>query len=71
MFLEKYVPRTLRDRIKDEFMSLEQGGMFVASYEAKYHAFSIYATQLMTTEEERICLFSKGLILSYRYYLFI
>ncbi|XP_049374096.1 uncharacterized protein LOC125839168 [Solanum verrucosum] len=26
LFLEKYMPRTLRDRKKDEFMSLEQGG---------------------------------------------
>lgn len=31
LFLEKYVPRTLRDRKKDEFMALEQGGMTVAS----------------------------------------
>lgn len=25
--VEKYVPRTLRDLKKDEFMALEQGGM--------------------------------------------
>lgn len=31
MFLEKYVPQTLRDRKKDEFMALEKGGMFVAA----------------------------------------
>ncbi|KAH0743076.1 hypothetical protein KY290_031069 [Solanum tuberosum] len=51
---EKYVPRTLRDHKKDEFMALEQGGMSVAAYEAKFHALSRYATQLVTTEEERI-----------------
>jgi len=61
LFLEKYVPRTLRDRKKDEFMALEQGGMSVAAYEAKFHALSRYDTQLMTTEEEKICLFVKGL----------
>ncbi|KAH0709266.1 hypothetical protein KY284_010693 [Solanum tuberosum] len=61
LFLEKYVPRTLRDCKKDESMALEQGGMTVASYEAKFHALSRYATQLVTTKEERIRLFVKGL----------
>ena len=42
-------------------MALEQGGMFVAAYEAKFNALSTYATQLVTTEEERILLFLKGL----------
>ncbi|WMV13843.1 hypothetical protein MTR67_007228 [Solanum verrucosum] len=35
--------------------------MSVAAYEAKFHALSRYATQLVTTEEERIHLFVKGL----------
>ncbi|KAH0728169.1 hypothetical protein KY284_004034 [Solanum tuberosum] len=61
LFLEKYVSRTLRDRKKDEFMALEQGGMSVAIYEAKFHVLSRYVTQLVTTEEERIHLFIKGL----------
>ncbi|KAH0665419.1 hypothetical protein KY285_026625 [Solanum tuberosum] len=61
LLLEKYVPQTLRDRKKDDFMALEQGGMSVAAYEAKFHALSRYATQLVTTEEERIRLFIKGL----------
>ncbi|WMV49814.1 hypothetical protein MTR67_043199 [Solanum verrucosum] len=58
---EKYVPQTLRDFKKDEFMALEQGGMSVAAYEAKFHALCRYATQLVTTEEERIRLFIKRL----------
>ncbi|WMV32245.1 hypothetical protein MTR67_025630 [Solanum verrucosum] len=61
LFLEKYVPRTLRDRKKDDFMALEKGGISAAAYEAKFHVLSRYATQLVTTEEERICLFVKGL----------
>ena len=36
----KYVPWTLRDCKKDEFMALEQGGMSVAAYEAKFHVLS-------------------------------
>ncbi|KAH0657946.1 hypothetical protein KY289_026694 [Solanum tuberosum] len=61
IFLEKYVPRTLKDRKKDEFSALEQGGMSVVAYEAKFHALSRYATQLVTIEEEMIHLFIKGL----------
>ncbi|WMV37146.1 hypothetical protein MTR67_030531 [Solanum verrucosum] len=61
LLLEKYVPRTLRDRKKDEFMALEQGGMFVAAYEVMFHALFRYAMKLVTTEEERIRLFVKGM----------
>ena len=32
------------DRKKDEFMALEQGGITVAAYEAKFHALSRYTT---------------------------
>lgn len=42
-------------------MALEQGGMYSASYEAKFHDLSRYATQLVTREEERINLFIRGL----------
>ncbi|WMV59253.1 hypothetical protein MTR67_052638 [Solanum verrucosum] len=61
LFLEKYVPQTLRDCKKDEFMDLEQGGITVAAYEAKFRALSRYATQLVTTKEEMIRLFVRGL----------
>ena len=46
LFMEKYIPRTLRDRRRDEFLSLEQGRMSVTAYEAKFRALSRYATQL-------------------------
>ena len=45
MVLENYVLKTLRDPKKDDFMSLEQGGMFVAT-EDKFHVLSRYAMQL-------------------------
>lgn len=61
LFLEKRVPQTLRDQKKDEFMAFEKGDMFVAAYEAKFHALSRIYMQLVTTEEENICLFFKGL----------
>lgn len=57
MFIEIYVSRTLRDRMKDDFLLLEQGVMSVAAYEIKFHALSRHAMQLVTSEEERICSF--------------
>ena len=42
VFLEKYVPRTLRDRKKDDFIALEQGCIVMAACEAKSHAFFIF-----------------------------
>ena len=44
LFMEKYIPRNLRDRRRDEFLILEQGRMSVAAYEAKFRALSRYAT---------------------------
>lgn len=53
--------RTLRDCNKDEFMVLYQGGMYVPTYEAMFHALSRYATQLVATNEERLWLFIRNL----------
>ena len=61
LFMEKYIPRTLRDRKRDEFLSLEQGRMSVPAYEAKFRALSRYATQLCFSPQERIRRFMKGL----------
>ena len=61
LFMEKYIPRTLRDRRRDEFLSLEQGRMGVASYEAKFCALSRYATHLFFSPQERIYRSVKGL----------
>ena len=61
VFMEKYIPRTLRDKKRVEFLSLEQGRMSVTSYEAKFRALSTYATQLCFSTQERICRFVKGL----------
>ena len=61
LFMEKYIPRTLRDRRRDEFFSLEQGRMSVTTYEAKICALSRYATQHCFSPQERIRRFVKGL----------
>ena len=61
LFMEKYIPRTSRDKRRDEFLSLEQGRMSVTAYEAKFRALSSYATQLCFSPQERIRCFVKGL----------
>ncbi|TMW96877.1 hypothetical protein EJD97_006628 [Solanum chilense] len=61
LFMEKYIPRTLRDKRRDEFLSLEEGRMSVTAYEAKFRALSRYATQLCFSPQERIRRFVKGL----------
>ena len=61
LFMEKYIPRTLRDRKRDEFLCLEQGRMSVTTYEAKFRTLSRYATQLCFSPQERIHNFVKGL----------
>ena len=59
--MEKYIPWTLRDRKRDEFLILEQDRMSVTAYEAKFRALSKYATQLCFIPQERIRRFVKGL----------
>ena len=59
--MEKYIPRTLRDTRRDEFLSLEQGRMFFTAYEAKILALCRHATQLCFSPQERIRHFVKGL----------
>ena len=59
--MEKYIPRTLRDRRRDEFLGLEQRRMSVTAYEAKFHALCRYDTQLCFSPQERIHHFVKGL----------
>ena len=52
LFMEKYIPRILRDRKRDEFLSLEHGSMSVTAYEAKFRALSQYATLLQSTRAD-------------------
>ena len=61
LLLEKYMPRTVRDHKKDNFMALEQCGKSMIACEAKFHALSRYVTLLVTIKKERIHLFIRGL----------
>lgn len=44
------MPHTLFHKKVDEFQAPEQGNLFVSAYEAKFHALSRYASQLLGTE---------------------
>ena len=61
LFMEKYIPQTLRDRRRYEFLSIESGRMSVAAYEAKFRALSRYATHVCFCPQECICRFVKQL----------
>ena len=61
LYMEKYIPRTLRDMRRDEFQILEQDRISVTAYKARFRALSRYATQLCFSPQERIRRFVKGL----------
>lgn len=50
MFLEKYMLRSLRDRLRERFSRLEQGSMTVAEYEARFHELARHETSILNTE---------------------
>ena len=45
-FLAKFIPRSVRDRLRDQFCRLEQGSMSVAEYETRFHELSRYAEMI-------------------------
>lgn len=54
----------LKYRKKDKFTRLVQGNILVVSYEAKLHASSNQVMKLLSTEEDEIYLYVKGLNIS-------
>ncbi|XP_069146058.1 uncharacterized protein [Solanum lycopersicum] len=50
LFMEKYIPRTLRGKRRDEVLSLEQGRMSVTAFEAKFRALSRSDLQIPTLQ---------------------
>jgi len=65
-FLAMFIPRSIRDRFRDQFCRLEQGSMSVAEYETRFHELSRYAEMILPTEEERVRCFVRGLRLQLR-----
>ncbi|XP_024028938.1 uncharacterized protein LOC112093846 [Morus notabilis] len=61
LFNEQYFPQSYRDEKALEFMSLQQGDMFVREYEAKFNDLSRFAPSLVESEHLRCLKFEKGL----------
>ncbi|XP_049388205.1 uncharacterized protein LOC125852522, partial [Solanum stenotomum] len=53
-FLARFIPRCIRDQLRDQFARLEQGSMTVSEYEARFHELSRHAAMILPTEEERV-----------------
>ena len=60
-FYKKYFLDSVRRQKVGEFSCLEQGGMTVAQYEAKFTELSYFAPQLIVIEEENALKFQDGL----------
>ncbi|XP_059285948.1 uncharacterized protein LOC132039492 [Lycium ferocissimum] len=63
VFLESYIPCTLRESRRDEFNDLEHRGMPVAEYEARFNFSAHYAVKQIPAETERVRRFIRGLVL--------
>ncbi|XP_028110630.1 uncharacterized protein LOC114309129 [Camellia sinensis] len=52
-FQDKYLPPTVRERLRQEFQDLKQLNMSVAEFEAAFSSLSRFAPKLVATEEHR------------------
>ena len=57
----KYAPEVYRRKKRREFIELKQNDMTVAEYELKFTQLSVYATNLVATEEEKCLIFEERL----------
>ena len=61
LFLEKYFPRYMENKMELKFLELKQGTLSVAEYEAKFTELSRFVPELVNTEEKRARRFQQGL----------
>ena len=61
MFLDRFLPQSVRDAQLYEFERLSQGSMTVDEYDLKFTQLSRYAEHLLPTKEWRVKRFIKGL----------
>ncbi|GFS43664.1 hypothetical protein Acr_00g0086290 [Actinidia rufa] len=60
-FLDQYFTDTAKEALRMEFINLVQGSMTVAQYEAKFTSLSRFAKAFVSTEEEKVKQFMRGL----------
>ena len=61
VFYKKYFPVSVREKKEVEFITLEQGNLTVAAYEAKFSELSRFAPHMIATEAMRAKKFERGL----------
>ncbi|KAK6791452.1 hypothetical protein RDI58_010533 [Solanum bulbocastanum] len=52
--LAQFIPRSVRDSLRDQSSRLEQDSMMVSEYEVRFHELSRRATMILPTKEERV-----------------
>ena len=60
-YREKYTPKVYQREKRKEFIDLKQGNMSVAEYGLKFTQLSVYAMNLVSTEEEKCQKYEEGL----------
>ncbi|XP_028087309.1 uncharacterized protein LOC114288014 [Camellia sinensis] len=60
-FQDKYLPPTVRERLRQEFQNLKQRNLYVAEFEAAFTSLSWFAPELVATEERCCIEFEKRL----------
>lgn len=61
LFLEKYFPKCLENKMEIKFLELKQGDMSVVEYEAKFTELSRYASHHVQDEKRKARRFEQGL----------
>lgn len=56
-----FLDLVLFDTKREKFLALEQGNMTITTYKAKFHTLSIFATQILDIQVEKIFHFMKVL----------
>ena len=66
LFLEKYFPMTVKEDMIQEFLSLQQGGIAVAQYVARFEELARHASRFVGDDRDKARKFEWGLDFSLR-----
>ncbi|XP_070056801.1 uncharacterized protein [Nicotiana tomentosiformis] len=61
IFLDRYIPSSLREQLRFQFEQLQQGQMSVTDYEMRFSELSRHALMILPTDAERVRRFVAGL----------
>lgn len=60
-FLRMYMTCSMRERLCDKFINLQQGFMSFSKYDMRFHELAKHASMIMCTKHERVFKFIRGL----------